>query len=164
MAFDMYEAKWFLENNKENITYFFMFFLLFLIIFWILKKTIFKEEEEKKFAAMVSIIVSGIAVWYLSSVGFETFIEIYTTLGIVLLFSLPLLILIIFMGTLKIEPYMRKLAIGAYGIVIYYLALNRGVYISEQTLLIGILILLFAILFETSISKSISKNNQNRTP
>lgn len=162
MAFDMYEIKWALENNKEAVTYFLIFFLLFIIIFWILKKTIFKEEEEKKFAAIISIIVSGIGVWYLSSSGFETFIEVYSGLGTILLFSIPLVLIILAMGTMNLKPYMRKLAIGAYGIVLYYVATNRGIYLSEQTILISVLIVLFAMLFEGQIVSAISKK-QNQT-
>lgn len=162
MAFDMYEIRWALENNKEAITYFMIFFLLFILIFWILKKTLFKEDEEKKFAAIISMIVSGIGVWYLSSSGFETFIEIYRGLGMVLIFSLPLIVLILFLGKMNLKPYMRKLAIGAYGIVIYYVAINRDIYLSEQTILISILIVLFAILFEGQIVNSTSKDKNQR--
>lgn len=158
MSFDLYEIKWALESNKEAVTYFMIFFLLFILIFWILKKTIFKENEEKKFAAITSIIISGIGVWYLSSSGFEAFVEIYRGLGMVLLFALPLLILILFLGKMNLKSYMRKLAIGAYGIVIYYVSINRGIVISEQTLLISILIILFVILFEGQIVEAISRN------
>lgn len=164
MAFDLYEIKWALENNKETVTYFLIFFLLFIIIFWSLKKTIFKEEEEKKFAAIVSIIVSGIGVWYLSSSGFETVIEIYRGFGMILLFSIPLVLLIIGMGKMKLKPYMRKLAIGAYGIVIYYVAINKGIYLSEQTILISILIILFAMLFEGQMIKTTSSNSNQTNP
>jgi hypothetical protein len=157
MAFNLYELKWFLQDNEMGVTYFAIFFLLFVMIFWILKKTIFKKDEERKFAAIVAIIVSGIGVWYLSTAGFETFIELYKFVGIILLFGLPLLLLIVFMAKMNIESYIRKLAIAAYGIVIYYIAINRGIEISQQTILIGALIVLFAILFENSISKAISE-------
>lgn len=157
MAFDIYELKWFLQDNKMAVTYFAIFFLLFIIIFWVIKKTLFKEEEEKKFAAIVAMIISGIGVWYLSTSGFETFIELYTFLGATILFALPLLLLIVFMSKMKIESYIKKLAIGAYGIVIYYIAINRSMEISQQTILIGALLILFAILFENSISKAISE-------
>ena len=159
----MYEIKWTLENNKEAVTYLLIFALLFIVIFWILKTTIFKKEEEKKFAAIISMIVSGIGVWYLSSSGFETFIDVYSGLGIILLFSIPLVLIIIAMGTMNLKPYMRKLAIGAYGIVLYYVATNKGIQISEQTILISVLILLFAILFEGQIVEAISKR-QNKNP
>lgn len=157
MAFDLYRVKFLLEDNKEAITYFAIFFLLFVVIFMIMKRTFMKEDKEQPLAGIIALIVSGIAVWYLSRTEFMSIIQTYAALGIVILFFIPLMIILAAMSNTESTPTIRRVVVALYGIASYYIITSNDIEISEQGFMLGLGMILFILIFDGALNKMFKK-------
>ncbi len=157
MAFDLSRIQYLVQDNKEAITYFAIFFLLFIVIYMVLKRTFMKDNKEQTFAALIALIISGIGVWYLSNTQFMSIIQTYAALGIIILFFIPLMIILAAMHNVNSTPGIRRVVVALYGIVSYYVITSNEIEITDQSIMLGLGIILFAMIFDSAINKMLSK-------
>lgn len=165
MAFELYQLQYFLENNKEGISYFAIFFLLFLLCFVILKKTFLREKNEQMIVGLVSIIVSAIGTWYLSTTEFLAIIQAYTYLGLIIALAMPLVILLAFLHNVNSTPNVRRAVEIIFGFGLYFLVLKGDLIeeISASATIVWFGLIIFVVVFDSAINKVISKNGSSVT-
>tara|TARA_Y100000310_G_C20627208_1_gene786609 strand:+ start:902 stop:1657 length:756 start_codon:yes stop_codon:yes gene_type:complete len=132
------------------------FLLLFVVIFAILKKVeLFKKTE--KFNFLIAVIISLLAIRYISEEGFFAGILLpYTTLGLAIITAIPFIIYFWFVHTGMKGSFGRRMAWIFYGIIFISLWISRSSELSTELnwiYILGLIALVVTFSFDKSIHK-----------
>ena len=133
-------------------------FLLFLLIFILSSQILKKFFKEKALTVIISLIVALLSVFYLSSSQIDFLVMTYTTFGVLVLISIPLLVAFFFIYLSNLDGVFRKLLWIIFGGISLILLQNAQIPSKSITSIsTGIIILVvLMIIFDKTIKNRIS--------
>jgi hypothetical protein len=151
-----------LINNPESSLFVFQF-LLFIIILALVQLSLTKSKlfEDKKIAAVVSLTVSLLSVYFLTKERiFDYILPYYGSLGLGLILILPLLIILLSIHRSEMNLVGRKAVLGIYSAFFAYFwyknYLSTGNFWNEiYSITAGMLVL--AYVFDKQLHEAMKK-------
>jgi hypothetical protein len=129
----------------------------------ILKKTLLQNPKENTWAVTIALIVSFLGTFFLSRTQFDLIINSYEVLGQIVLFSIPLLIILLALHKSKTSPGIRRTVIVIYGILYFYFISEKSIQSNDTFTLIAVIVLGILIFFDKTVNESInSENSKNK--
>jgi len=140
-----------------------LFLLIFIGVFQTLKRVLFKDN--KALSAIISLVIATLAVWYISQAQMDFLGKAYSTIGAIILISLPAIIIFFFIYNADIKSIGRKLIWIFYSMISIYIFSGYSKFIQETNfkIILGVVIITIIILLfdqtikEYFVEKKISK-------
>jgi hypothetical protein len=133
-----------------------LFSIILLVVYTVIKKnTIFGGSNNKPIQWIISSAVAILSIRYISDEFIEVILLQYGTLAIGIGMFLPLMIFFFFLHQSELGPFGRRIGWIVYGVSFMALWIFRYEEIGAANMLywIGLAIVLFLILFDSSIHK-----------
>lgn len=143
----------FFINNWFNLIL--LFLLLFIVIFFI-----FKKIFEKTQALIISIIISFLSVYYITSENINFLSTTYNLFGAIILISIPLIILFFFNYSSDINPTTRKILWFIFLILSFIFLRQKTIknYFIEKIYIFVFIIIIIIIIFDNKIKNNFIKS------
>lgn len=155
-----YEVDRLLSYNSEYGLLIVLFLMFFILIFIGVKKVLFVRDGERGIVAIIAIVVSLLAVRYMSVEQLLIITTTYSYVGFFIWFFLPFFMVVMFSHTFGMIALFRRGIILVFGIVFYCLLPIRNS-LSDILNLIAIGGLVFAIVFDGQIQKFVLKHKKS---
>ena len=140
-----------------------LFLLIFIVVFQALRRILFKDN--KPISAIISLVIATLAVWYMSQSQTEFFGKAYSTIGAIILITLPAVIIFFFIYTSEIKMIGRRLIWIFYSIISIYIFSGYSQFVTEinMKIIIGIvLVTIVILLLDNTIKEYFIKKKINK--
>ncbi len=128
--------------------------LLFILILFVTFHSLMKFLKNKWVSAIIGLIISLTAIFYISYSQIHSLIQVYGITGMVLLISIPFVIVCFFIYSTNITGILRKIFLIFYGVVTILFLQNNNSFSSEIMTSIT-LIFIFVIIIILFLDKTI---------
>ena len=139
--------------------------LLFILIFFVTFQSMMKFLKDRAVSAIIGLIISLTAIFYIPYSNIESLIQVYGITGIALLISIPFVIVCFFIYSTNITGILRKIFLIFYGAVTILFLQNNNSFSSEiitSITLIFIFVIVIILFLDTTIKNKFSARKNIR--
>ncbi|PIN93251.1 hypothetical protein COU54_03775 [Candidatus Pacearchaeota archaeon CG10_big_fil_rev_8_21_14_0_10_31_24] len=138
------------------------FLLIFIVIHEILKRTPLIGTNKLN-SLIISLLIAAMSSLYMKEESIANFIIVpYTTLGVILLFTLPMFLILLFIHKTALTENGRKVIWGIYALCIGYIWYSfnaNGYYIDNDVFMIIAILIFILIVADKQINKLFKKKD-----